>query len=106
MTNMTLVLFSFSRGGFEEGARGWFAWSCSKLARKLFTVSAAGLPRQEGPRCFSKPEECVRCREQNSTRAGSSSPIPFALEVGGNARVELFFTQKCHPLSLGVRTVP
>lgn len=54
---------------------------------KLFTVSAAGLPRR-----FSNPEQRVRCREQNSTRAGSSSPIPFALEVGGKARVELFFT--------------
>lgn len=33
----------------------------------------------------------MRCGEQDSTRAGSSSPIPFALEVGGKARVELFF---------------
>lgn len=38
---MALVLFTFSCGGFEEGARGWFAWSCSELARKLFTVSGS-----------------------------------------------------------------
>lgn len=39
--NMALVLFTFSCAGFEEGARGWFAWSRSELARKLFTVSGS-----------------------------------------------------------------
>lgn len=54
--NVTGVLFSFSCAGFEEGAQGWFAWSCSELARKLFTVSSS-LSQPRAARAVQRAEQ-------------------------------------------------